>query len=118
MSATLYFDGSFCDGVGYYGFIIDNSVITEKQGEIENCKDSVTAEYTALILGLRQAIDYGISELVIKGDSKTVLHQLTGQIKTRKTIPLHTEASRLLNLMPKFTIEWIPSRDNPADLLF
>lgn len=112
--ATLYFDGGFSEGVGTYSFILYNSVITKGRGVVPDCRDSVTAEYHALFLGLEKAIDLGIYNIVILGDSRNVLHQLTGQQKVRKTHNLHREAMRLLELMPQWSIEWIPSQKNPS----
>lgn len=111
--ATLYFDGGYKDGVGTCACVLDgvayNSVI-------EKCKDNVEAEYLALIFGLKKAIALGISNLEIKGDSRVVLHQLTGQVKTRKTHSLHREAVGLLANF-SWTVEWVPRSRNPAGTL-
>lgn len=107
---TLYFDGGFSNGKGTYSFILNNTVI--ETGHVDG--DNTTAEYTGLIKGVGRAIELGMTSLHILGDSRTVLHQLTGQIKVRKTHSLHREAMRLLGSI-EWTMEWIPSRKNPAD---
>jgi ribonuclease HI len=113
MNNTMFFDGGFSGGLGTYGFIINN---TPYNGVIEECQSSTEAEYIALILGLNEAIRLGIHNLTIKGDSRVVLHQLTGQVKVRQTHSLHREAMCLLSRFT-WTVEWIPSRKNPADKL-
>lgn len=115
--ATLYFDGGYKDGVGTYAYILDNSVITIHNGVIPGCENSTHAEYWSLILGIGKAIDLGIFSLEIKGDARTVLHQLTGQKKVKKTHSLHREAMGLLELMPVWSIEWVPRSANLAGKL-
>ncbi|XP_060179392.1 uncharacterized protein LOC132609432 [Lycium barbarum] len=49
------------------------------------------AKYEACILGLRLAIDMGIQELLVLGDSDLLVHQVQGEWETRdlKLIPYH-----------------------------
>ena len=41
------------------------------------------AEYTGLIIGLEKAIELGISKLTIKGDSQTVIYQVSGKYQLK-----------------------------------
>ena len=47
------------------------------------------SEYEACILGLRLAVDMGIQELLVLGDSDSLVHQIQGEWETRdpKLIP-------------------------------
>ena len=47
------------------------------------------SEYEACILGLRLAVDMGIQELLVLGDSDLLVHQFQGEWETRdpKLIP-------------------------------
>lgn len=111
MMNKLYFDGSFTDGGGAYSFNLNNTVI--ERGPLLHCRDNVEAEYQALIHGLRKAHQLRMWQITILGDSKTVLHQLTGQMKTRRHRKLREEALCLL-LPLDFTLEWIPRSKNIA----
>jgi ribonuclease HI len=39
------------------------------------------AEYAGLILGLQQAIEFGIKKMIVEGDSLLVINQMTGKYK-------------------------------------
>ncbi|XP_070017796.1 uncharacterized protein [Nicotiana sylvestris] len=47
------------------------------------------AEYEACILGLRMAVDIGVQEVLVLGDSDILVHQIQGEWETRdlKLIP-------------------------------
>ncbi|CAI5709488.1 unnamed protein product [Peronospora farinosa] len=44
-----------------------------------------TAEYTALLLGVRAAADHGVTRLRVEGDSILVIRQVRGIVATRST---------------------------------
>lgn len=54
------------------------------------------AEYTGLVLGLAEANNRGIQNLVVKGDSKLVIEQMKGkyQVKAPNLIPLYKQAKQ------------------------
>lgn len=115
---TLWFDGARYFDHCKYAFILRINGVDYKESGISQSSTSVGVEYDALIRGLKKAIDLRARELTIIGDSKTVLHQITGQQRARKTNDKLQEAIRLLELLPSYTIEWIPSAENPAHSLF
>jgi ribonuclease HI len=73
-----------------------------------------TAEWHALILGLRLALDHGERHVVVKGDSTLVVKQVKREWKTKNPalLPLRTEAGELLAQFESSDVEWIPREEN------
>lgn len=73
-----------------------------------------TAEYQALILGLRLALAHGERRVVVKGDSKLVVNQVNGDWKTKHATlrPLRTQARELLERFESARVKWIPREKN------
>jgi ribonuclease HI len=55
------------------------------------------AEYAGLILGLQQAIEFGIKRMIVEGDSLLVISQMTGKYKCKSPnlIELYEKAKEL-----------------------
>lgn len=88
--AVLYFDGA-CRGnghatsrsaVGYALYEVDETTMLAKDGMCVPAKTNNESEYTALITGLRKALQMGIKDIVCKGDSMLVVMQMEGKWKT------------------------------------
>lgn len=78
------------------------------------------AEYTALILGLEEALKLGIETIRIEGDSNLVIQQVQHlwNVKAPTLIPLCAKASSLLLKFKSYTISHIPREENQdADAL-
>ncbi len=78
------------------------------------------AEYTALILGLEEALKLGIETIRIEGDSNLVIQQVQHlwKVKAPTLIPLCAKASSLLLKFKSYTISHIPREENQdADAL-
>lgn len=100
----------------------------EKNGGYKDCvwfdseylgsnKTSNQAEYSALIIGLKQCVERRVPNLEICGDSELVIRQLTGQyqVNHKKLIPLHRTASELINsLQCQPALKWIPREENKS----
>ena len=73
-----------------------------------------TAEWHALILGLRLALNHGERHVVVKGDSTLVVKQVNGEWKTKNPAlrPLRTKAEELLAQFESWRVEWIPRKEN------
>jgi ribonuclease HI len=73
-----------------------------------------TAEWNALILGLRLADKHGERHVVVKGDSMLVVKQVNREWKTKNPAlrSLRTEAEELLALFESWRVEWIPRKEN------
>ena len=73
-----------------------------------------TAEWHALMLGLRVALKYGERHVVAKGDSMLVVKQVNREWKTKNEALrlLRTQAEELLSLFETWRVEWIPRTEN------
>lgn len=125
-SADLFFDGS-CEPVNPGGRAVGGYVIIPETGEqvkgcsviAENSTNNI-AEFGALMLGLRKALDIGIDDLRIRGDSMLVIKLITGRWKARKVhiCRLLAEARGLLQSFGNWEASWIPRAQNAeADAL-
>jgi ribonuclease HI len=75
-----------------------------------------SAEWHALILGLRLALNHGERHVVVKGDSTLVVKQVNGEWKTKHPVllPLRTKAGELLGQFESSRVEWISPQGEPA----
>ena len=73
-----------------------------------------TAEWHALILGLRMALAHGARHVVVYGDSMLVVKQVNREWKTKDAAlrSLRTQAEELLALFESSRVEWIPRKEN------
>ncbi|MDI6854526.1 MAG: ribonuclease HI family protein [Deltaproteobacteria bacterium] len=121
---TLYADGA-CrgnPGPGGIGAVLmaPNGVLTAEAAEYIGPVTNNIAEWQALIMGLRLALEHGVRKLHIKMDSQLVVRQVTGEYEVKKQHlkPLYTEAMGLLRRFADYRIEHIRREDNgPADAL-
>ena len=72
------------------------------------------AEYQALIAGLTDAQRLGATDLVVQGDSKLVIEQVTGRWKTKHPglVGLREEAAGLVKRLGDVRLEHIPRAQN------
>ncbi|XP_074296967.1 uncharacterized protein LOC141627634 [Silene latifolia] len=78
------------------------------------------AEYQALILGLQMAIEIGVRDMDIYGDSKLVVNQVLSEYEVKKDdlIPYHQQALQLLNQLDDIQVGHVPRSANKlADAL-
>ena len=73
-----------------------------------------TAEWEALMLGLRLALEHGERHVVVKGDSRLVVNQVNGEWKTKNPALrlLRAQAEELLEQFHGWSVEWIPRKEN------
>ncbi len=97
----LQFDGCSKGNPGKAG---SGAVIYKNKTEIwgkslfiGNKNTNNEAEYTGLIIGLEEAIDMGIKNLCVEGDSLLVINQMTGKykVKSENLILLYDKAKEL-----------------------
>ena len=91
----------------------NGTVIAELMRSLGHATNNV-AEYTALIIGLEEALRRGIDDLDIRMDSLLVVQQMKGvwKIKHPGLRPLALRAGELLARIPKRTIEHVPRELN------
>ena len=114
--ATIHFDG----GGHSPGPVTAACTVQLSDGSIEEDVKRFdqgthnTAEWHALMLGLRVALKYGERHVVAKGDSMLVVKQVNREWKTKSPalLPLRTEAEELLALFESWRVEWIPRKEN------
>jgi ribonuclease HI len=72
------------------------------------------AEYNSLIIGLTKALELGIREIDVEGDSNLVVNQVQGlwKVKVPKLVPLQSKANKLLWKFKKWTVKHIPREEN------
>ncbi|SDH70044.1 ribonuclease HI family protein [Propionivibrio dicarboxylicus] len=78
------------------------------------------AEYTALMAVLDAAIQAGVEDLIVYGDSQLVINQVNGAwlIKAKELVPLCKTAISLKAQIPNIKLCWVPRTENvEADAL-
>ncbi|XP_057982403.1 uncharacterized protein LOC131167626 [Malania oleifera] len=77
------------------------------------CTNNIT-EYEACILGLKAAIDQGIKELAVKGDSTLVIHQLTREWETQdsKLVPYQEYIQEMIKEFDNISFSHLPRENN------
>lgn len=118
MNARLYADGAARGNPGPAGsgaalVAADGTIIAELTRFLGHATNNV-AEYTALIIGLEEAVRLGIGHLDVRMDSLLVVQQMKGiwRIKHPGLKPLALRAGELLASFPSRTIEHIPREQN------
>ena len=114
---TLYFDGG---SRGNPGRAAGAAVIVMPNQESYTVSEYLPfatnneAEYTGLIIGLKKALELGIKELEIQGDSNLVVNQVNGawKVKSDRLRGFCTQARSLLDSFTSVTLTWIPRGKN------
>ena len=93
-------DGSVLREIGVYLGVTTNNV----------------AEWTALLEGLRAALDLSVDEIEVRLDSELVVKQLSGEYRVKHPglIPLHTQAKTLLRKFARANVAHVRRKDNAA----
>ena len=127
MSYLLQFDGASEPNPGPSGsaYVIFSPIQTDEQGEQSRSvvQEGFTyiphatnneAEYTALILGLTKALELGITEIEVEGDSNLVVNQVQGlwKVKVPKLVPLQSKANKLLWKFKKWSVKHVYREEN------
>jgi ribonuclease HI len=91
----------------------DGTLIAEVSEYIGVATNNV-AEYRALILTLRRALDEGCRNIAIRMDSELVVRQLEGKyrVKDAKMRPLHGAAVKLLAMFERADVRHVRRDEN------
>ena len=97
----MYFDGAARqDGAGAGVVLVSPAkhILPYSFALTQLCSNNV-AEYQALLLGLQMALEMGIKDLDVYGDSQLVINQLLEEYEVKKEdlIPYHTLARQVLD---------------------
>ena len=117
---TAFFDGGARGNPGPAGYGVrivaeDGRVLAELAQGIGVATNNV-AEYRGLVAALKWAVDHGVTDLEVKGDSLLLVQQMLGnyKVKNEGLIPLHREARRLCALIGRVGFSHIPREQNAA----
>ena len=100
MNARLWTDGGSRGNPGPAAFAYvleaDDGTVLDARGKAIGVATNNVAEYSALVAGLRRAVDAGVSELEVRSDSELMVKQMRGEyrVKNRDLQTLFVEASR------------------------
>jgi ribonuclease HI len=131
MNYTLYFDGSCWPtspgGTAVSGYVLkkDDQIVESFSGVIGfGATSSLMAEYRAAVEGLRafytRWLQPGAESLIIHGDSKVTINQLSGKFtKAPKYLQEYWVAKHFLSEIEQagvhVDLQWIPRAENIAD---
>jgi ribonuclease HI len=100
VNARLWTDGGSRGNPGPAAFAYvleaDDGTVLDARGEAIGVATNNVAEYSALVAGLRRAVDAGVAELEVRSDSELMVKQMRGEyrVKNRDLQTLFVEASR------------------------
>lgn len=123
-SWRLYFDGGSRGNPGpaAAAFVLydPSGVEVLRWHQVLGTATNNIAEYNGVLNGLRHAVELGIEDLQVFGDSELIVKQLLGKYKVKNEgmKPLHAEASALLRRIPRYSVQHVYRTDNAvADAL-
>jgi ribonuclease HI len=100
MKARLWTDGGARGNPGpaAYAFVLEDEdgTVLDASGVAIGVATNNVAEYSALVGGLRRAVEMGVGELEVRSDSELMVKQMRGEyrVKNADLRQLHLEASR------------------------
>ncbi len=119
-AATLYFDGGARGNPGLAGCgavlycDVTGAVLWSGSNYLGRHVTNNVAEYQGLLLGLQQARERGVRRLVVKGDSKLVVNQVSGRWRVEKPHlqKLQKQARKLAGGLESCRLEYVPREQN------
>ena len=103
-------------GLGTYGFSIyrDGERIARKHGKAGDMVTSNFAEYTGLVLALKEISVHKDEEILVNSDSKLLVNQMNGDWKFKKGgyVEKLVEARKLASMFSRMEFKWIPREEN------
>ncbi|ABO97497.1 predicted protein, partial [Ostreococcus lucimarinus CCE9901] len=92
----------------------DDRIVEELLEYLGNERTVNEAEYAALCLGLRKAVELGITKIEVRGDSKLIVNQVEGsfKLKSANLKSMHAEACELKEKFTEFKISHVKREFN------
>ena len=124
MKARLFTDGGSRGNPGpaAYAYVLEaaDGTVLDARGEAIGVATNNVAEYTALVEGLRRAVELGVDELEVVSDSELLVKQMRGEyrVKNEALRELFLDASALARKVGRVTYTAVRREHNePADSL-
>ena len=115
---TAYFDGGARGNPGPAGwgaYIVDDqgAVLSEQHGSLGTATNNV-AEYRGLIAALQWAVDQGVTQFTVRGDSQLIIEQMRGNYKVKHEglKPLYLQARMLVMQIGDVRFEHVRREQN------
>jgi ribonuclease HI len=115
---TAYFDGGARGNPGPAGWgahIVDDAgtVLSEQHGSLGIATNNV-AEYHGLIAALQWAVEHGVTQLTVRGDSQLIVEQMRGNYKVKHEglRPLYLQARMLVMQIGDVRFEHVRREQN------
>jgi ribonuclease HI len=118
VKATLYTDGGARGNPGpaAYAFVLEaeDGTVLDARGEAIGVATNNVAEYSALVAGLRRAVEAGVHEVEVVSDSELLVKQMRGEykVKNRALQELFLDASRLARQLDDVTYRHVRREHN------
>jgi ribonuclease HI len=114
----LYTDGGARGNPGPAAFAYvlqtEDGTVLASRGEAIGVATNNVAEYSALIAGLRHAVEIGLTELEVRSDSELMVKQMRGEyrVKNKALQELFLDAGRLARQLPAVTYTHVRREHN------
>ena len=118
MPALLYTDGGARGNPGpaaiAYVLQTEDGTVLASRGDAIGVATNNVAEYSALVAGLRCAIELGVAEVEVRSDSELMVKQMRGEyrVKNRALQDLFLDASRLARQLGAVTYTHVRREHN------
>lgn len=114
MTTTVKFDGAARGNPGpaAIGYVVKSEDWTETGHEYIGRATNNVAEWTALLLGVEEALNKGCNSVRAVGDAELIVRQLRGEadVNNQRLAQLHADVQEVISKFDEFEIEWV-SRD-------
>lgn len=118
MKLVLNTDGASKGNPGDAGIGVllcdEQGAVVAEIGRYIGTSTNNVAEYTALIEGLKAAVDLGADEILVRSDSELMVRQIRGEYRVRNEGLQHmfVQARRAFLHFKKWRIEHVPREQN------
>ena len=119
MPAIIYTDGGARGNPGPAGagaVILQDGNVLAEISEFLGTQTNNVAEYTALVLALKKALQLGLADVEVRMDSELIVKQMQGEYKVKNAglKPLFLEVVNLSKKFSSFHISHVRREENSA----